>query len=48
MEEDRRLEVIEMRMLRNICRISLKEYKRNSDVRKLARVVNISEKVKDD
>ena len=44
MEEDRRLEVIEMRMLRKICRISLKEYKRNSDVMKLAGVVNISKK----
>ena len=38
-EEEIRLEVTEMRMLRNICRISLK-YKRNDDIRKLAGVVN--------
>ena len=46
-EEKRRLEVTEMRMLRNVCRISLKEHKRNEDIRKLAGVVNISEKVKE-
>ena len=46
-EEKRRLEVSEMRMLRNVCRISLKGHKRNEDIRKLAGVVNISEKVKE-
>ena len=38
-EEERRLEVTEMRMLRNICRISLQEHRRNYDIRKLAGVV---------
>ena len=43
-EEERRLEVAEMRMLRNICRISLKEHRRNDNIRKLAGVVNIINK----
>ena len=42
-EEGRRLEVAEMRMVRSICRISLKEHRRNDDIRKLAGVVNIIE-----
>ena len=46
-EEERRLEVTEMRMLRSICRISLKEHRRNDDIRKLAGVVNIIEKAKE-
>ena len=33
-EEERRLEVTEMRMIRNMCRISLKWHKRNDDIRK--------------
>ena len=31
-EEERKLEVTEMRMLRNICWISLKEHRRNDDI----------------
>ena len=46
-EEERRLEVTEMKMLRNLCRISLKEHGRNDDIRKLAGVVNIIEKAKE-
>ena len=38
-EEERRLEVTEMRMVRNICRISVQEHRRNYDIRKLAGVV---------
>ena len=36
-----------MRMLRNMCRISLKEHRRSDDIRKLPRVVHISEKAKE-
>ena len=46
-EEERRLEVTKIRMLRNICRISLKEHRRNDDIRKLAGVVNIIDKAKE-
>ena len=45
-EEERGLEVTEMRIY--ICRISLKEHRRNDDIRKLAGVVNIIEKAKED
>ena len=43
-EEERRLEVTEMRMLRNICRISLKEHKRNDEIRKLDGMVTRKQK----
>jgi len=33
-------------MLRNMCRVVLKDHRRNDDIRKLAEVVNISEKAK--
>ena len=45
-EEERRLEVTEMRMLRNMCRRK-KEHRRNDEIRKLAGVVNIIEKAKE-
>ena len=46
-EEERRLEATEMRILRNMCKILLKEQRRNDDIRKLAGVVKISEKVQE-
>ena len=46
-EEERRRKVTEMRIFKNIFRLSLKEHRRNGDIRKLAGVVNISEKVKE-
>ena len=44
-EDEGRLEVTEIKMLRNMRRISLQEHKRDDNIRKLAAVVNISEKV---
>ena len=46
-EEERALARTEMRMLRWICRISLREHRTNDDIRKFIKVSPVSEKVKE-
>ena len=45
--EERLLEATEMRMLRWICGISLREHRTNEDIRRFAKIASISDKVRE-